>query len=449
MFSISSQSIDRNELVNSLVNDKAGAIVVFEGWVRDHNEGKDVSSLEYQIYRELAEKEGEKILLEAKEKFNLHDIRCVHREGHLKLTDVAIWIGATASHRDDAFKASRYVIDEVKLRLPVWKKEHYVSGASEWVFCKHHHHHVHFVEGDYYQKQNHLIDQSKLKTAKVLVVGAGGLGCPVLVNLASAGVGNITIVDPDKISISNIHRQTLFAPNLVGEKKAIVASHRIKELNPFISVTAIVDYVNEAHFAHDLVIDCTDNLETKYFLHDVCLKKRVPLISASVFKDEGQLRTIIPGKSCMRCLIPETPSDSYLGNCNDHGVVGVTTSLLGSYQAREALTYLSEGKNSSSHETFYFNFKDLSINRFKNASNPQCQFCAGNFKMSYDEVDVDVSHGLDILDIRDLSDEDVLSRSLSNVALCCHRGVRSKKLALKLRDQGQKVFSLKGGACSL
>src|SRR5690606_29026806 len=131
MFSISTETLNRDDLHLALSNDKAGAIVVFEGWVRNHNEGKKVKSLEYQIYHELAQKEGEKILSAAKSKFNLHDIKAVHREGHLSLGEIAVWIGATASHRDDAFKATRFVIDEIKHRLPVWKKEHYLDQNPE------------------------------------------------------------------------------------------------------------------------------------------------------------------------------------------------------------------------------------------------------------------------------------------------------------------------------
>lgn len=447
MFSISSHNLNRDQLHETLSNDKAGAIVVFEGWVRDHNEGKKVKSLEYQIYHELALKEGEKILAEAKLKFNLHGILAVHREGHLALGEIAIWIGATASHRDDAFKATRYVIDEIKHRLPVWKKEHYIDQNPEWVFCRHHHHHVHFHESDYYEKQAKLISQDKLKNAKVLVVGAGGLGCPVLVNLATAGVGHITIVDPDKISISNIHRQFLFAPNLVGEKKAVVAAARLQELNPFIKIDAISSFVKYEHIQHDLVIDCTDNMETKYFLHDACHKLRVPLISASVYQQEGQLRTFIPGEGCLRCLSDVTPDDSLLGNCNDFGVLGATTGILGSMQASEAIQYLNSGTNASLSHTVYFNFKDLSQMKIKNFQKPDCKVCAGDFEIETSGLEVESFES--ILDIRNLTDEEVFAMKPSGVALCCHRGVRSKILALNLREQGLDVYSLKGGACSL
>lgn len=447
MFSISDKTLNTTDLKKDLENISSGALVVFEGLVRNHNEGKQVKSLEYQVYRELALKEGEKILKEAKDKFNLHEVSCVHREGHLSLGDVAIWIGATSSHRDDAFKASRYVIDEIKHRLPVWKKEHYVNEEAKWVLCQHHHHHVHFSEKEYYQKQSNLIDQERLKKSKVLVVGAGGLGCPVLVSLATAGVGKITIVDPDRISISNIHRQFLYSPNLVGEKKAVVASQRLRDLNPFIEIETISDFVKFHHLKHDLVIDCTDNLETKYFLHDACMKLRIPLVSASIYKFEGQLRTFIPGEGCLRCTNENTPKDSLVGNCNDFGVLGASTQVLGSIQGSEAIEFLLSGKNSSLDSTLLMNLKTLTQMKIKNNKKLGCKTCAGVVVLH--ENNLEVTGGMEILDIRHLSDEEVFKLNPRNVALCCHRGVRSKDLALKLRAKGHEVYSLKGGACSL
>lgn len=236
LFTLTSGTIERDDLIKLLENHEAGALVSFEGWVRDHNQGKKVSSLEYQVYPELAHREGEKILREAKEKFNIHSVVCTHRFGHLKLGEIAVWVGAVASHRDDAFKATRYVIDEIKHRLPVWKKEHYVSERPEWVFCRDHHHHVHFHEADYYQKQKLVTKQDRLKASKVAVIGAGGLGCPVLTGLTTAGVGEIHVYDDDTINLSNIHRQPLYSPDVVGEKKITIAVTKMKALNPFISI---------------------------------------------------------------------------------------------------------------------------------------------------------------------------------------------------------------------
>ena len=447
MFSISTTPISSELLTESLQNEKAGAIVVFHGWVRDHNEGKKVKSLEYQIYRELALKEGKSILEEAKKKFNLHGIMAVHREGHLALGEIAIWIGATSSHRDDAFKATRYVIDEIKHRLPVWKKEHYLYEKPEWVFCKDHHHHVHFSEKEFYSKQSALVNQEKLKNAKVLVVGAGGLGCPVLLSFAGAGVGHITIVDHDVVCLSNLHRQSLYSVNLVGEKKAIIAAKKIQELNSFIHVEGISERVREDHLLHDLVIDCTDNLETKYFLHDLCHKLRLPLISASVYQNEGQIRTFIPGKGCLRCVLSVTPDDSLLGNCNDFGVIGAVTNTMGSLQASEAIKFLSTGENATTTHTLFFNINDLSIMKVKNLKKEGCLTCAG--EVHFEVHSVEVTGGMEILDIRNLTDEEVYAIRPQKVALCCHKGIRSKRLAMKLQEEGHDVYSLKGGACSL
>ncbi len=354
MFTISSNSISRDEFISHLGNDQSGALVLFEGWVRNHNQGKDVTSLEYQVYKELAVKEGLRIIQEAKEKFNILEAKVIHREGHLSIGDLAICIGSIAAHRDDAFKATRYIIDEIKRRLPIWKKEHYQNEKPIWVFCKDHHHHVHFEESEFYKKQSSLVEQDKLKNAKVIVIGAGGLGCPALISLSQAGIGTIEIVDFDKIGFSNIHRQSLFSPNLVGEYKAIVAKNRLQELNPFISIkthTLKLDADNVLDLIEDkdIIIDCTDNLETKYLLHDACLKKGSVLISASVFKQEGVLRTFVPNSDwgCLRCHSNSTPSDSLLGNCNDFGVVGAYVNILGSIMASEAIQYLQNKTNTS------------------------------------------------------------------------------------------------------
>ena len=142
MFKISSTSIEkyRNEIYHT---PECGGIVTFEGRVRNHNEGNSVDSLEYESYESLALKEGEKIIIEAKKKFNILEAFSVHRIGHLQIGDLAIWILVTAKHRGEAFSACQYIIDEIKTRLPIWKKEHYLDKNNEpqWVFCAEDHHH--------------------------------------------------------------------------------------------------------------------------------------------------------------------------------------------------------------------------------------------------------------------------------------------------------------------
>ncbi|MBP6508656.1 MAG: molybdenum cofactor biosynthesis protein MoaE [Opitutaceae bacterium] len=135
MFRITQEVLDPVGLKAELQDEQAGACVTFEGWVRDHNEGRPVQALDYEAYPELAEKEGGRILAEAREKFAVQVVVCVHRVGALRIGDLAVWVGVSAAHRGAAFDACRYVIDEVKARVPVWKKEHYAGGASEWINC--------------------------------------------------------------------------------------------------------------------------------------------------------------------------------------------------------------------------------------------------------------------------------------------------------------------------
>ena len=117
-------------------NVAAGGFCVFEGWVRDVNDGRSVERLEYEAYDVLARKEGEKVLAEAQQKFPHLQACCVHRTGLLELGECAVWVGVSARHRDEAFKACRFIIDEIKVRLPIWKKEHYTDGNSGWVNCE-------------------------------------------------------------------------------------------------------------------------------------------------------------------------------------------------------------------------------------------------------------------------------------------------------------------------
>ncbi len=133
---ITADSIEPDKLRDDLLDRGAGAYVSFEGWIRDHNDGQKVQRLEYEVYEPVAIKEGEKVIEEAKKKFPLLHVACVHRSGLLEIGECAVWVGVTSAHRDEAFAACRYIIDQVKVRLPIWKKEHYVEGHSGWVNCE-------------------------------------------------------------------------------------------------------------------------------------------------------------------------------------------------------------------------------------------------------------------------------------------------------------------------
>ncbi len=133
MFALSQQPIDAQSLRQQCQDPQAGGFVCFEGWVRDHNQGKSVTRLAYEAYPALAQSEGERILDEARQRFDIVQAVCVHRVGMLEIGDMAVWVGVSAAHRDAAFKACRYILDEVKSRVPIWKNESWTDGESGWV----------------------------------------------------------------------------------------------------------------------------------------------------------------------------------------------------------------------------------------------------------------------------------------------------------------------------
>lgn len=136
MMQMTETAIDPEALRKGLLDPQAGAYASFEGWIRNHNEGQAVNRLEYEAYAPLAVTEGEAVISEALQRFDILHAECVHRSGLLQIGECAVWVGVSAAHRDAAFLACRYIIDEVKVRLPIWKKEHYANGTSGWVNCE-------------------------------------------------------------------------------------------------------------------------------------------------------------------------------------------------------------------------------------------------------------------------------------------------------------------------
>lgn len=132
-FTLSETPIDTGTLRAQLLDDRVGGYASFEGWVRNHNEGRDVLGLRYEAYAALAEAEGARVLDEAMAKFDILDARCVHRIGDLAIGELAVWVGVSSAHRDAAFAACRYIIDEVKSRVPIWKHERYAGGDAGWL----------------------------------------------------------------------------------------------------------------------------------------------------------------------------------------------------------------------------------------------------------------------------------------------------------------------------
>jgi len=190
--------------------------------------------------------------------------------------------------------------------------------------------------------------QQKLKSAKVLVIGAGGLGCPILQYLAAAGVGTLGIIDMDVVDISNLQRQILYTTTDVGQNKAETAKKRLQQLNPLIQITAYpfaLDTQNalELFGQYNLVVDGSDNFATRYLVNDAAVITGIPLVYGSIFKFEGQVAVFnYKNGPSYRCLFPDPPKPDEVPNCSEVGVLGVLPGLIGSMQANEALKIILE-----------------------------------------------------------------------------------------------------------
>jgi molybdopterin/thiamine biosynthesis adenylyltransferase len=190
--------------------------------------------------------------------------------------------------------------------------------------------------------------QEKLKKAKVLVIGAGGLGCPVLQYIATAGVGYIGIMDFDTIEIHNLHRQILYTENEIGKKKAIVAKEVISQLNPLITVEAVNMKLTPENASvtlqqYDVIVDGSDNFATRYLVNDTCVQLQKPLIYGSILKFEGQVAIFNHnGSKNLRDLFPEMPDPKEVPNCNLNGVLGTLPGIIGTMMAHETLKLILE-----------------------------------------------------------------------------------------------------------
>lgn len=448
---------------------RAGAVAVFEGRVRNHNADRSVQSLEYEAFDDLAIKTGNEILQEAQTRFPIFAAACVHAIGHLQLGDVAIHVEVAAGHRGEAFSACRWIVDEVKRRVPIWKKEHYTDGDSDWINA---HPEIATSEGDFYSRQTRLaaVDQNRLKTARVLVIGAGGLGSPVVEYLAGAGVGRLTIVDSDRLEESNLHRQVMFRHQDIGQPKAELAAQRAKELNPYIEAVGIDTRLDPSRAEsliaeHDLVIDCTDNFRTKFLLNDACIRLGRPLIAASIYQFEGHLAFVMPGGPCLRCLWPQSPDEGCVGSCAEVGVLGVVPGIFGTLQASEAIKHLLGLPSPlSAGRMLLLDLLSLDAQSIAIPPNPDCPTC-GKGEPPLD-IEVTEVSGL-LIDIRE--DEEAIAAPIPHgfalpmsrfdpeslpkaerYVLVCERGIRSAQLARSLRERGDsRFFSLVGGRSRL
>jgi adenylyltransferase/sulfurtransferase len=505
-FAFSSEPLDPERHRVALADPASGGYASFEGWVRDHNEGRRVERLEYEAFEALAIKEGERIVADAVARFGVSRAACVHRVGALGIGDLAVWVGVSSAHRGEAFAACRYIIDEVKHRVPIWKKEHYTDGDSGWVNCERcaaaahddDHDHAHApadsgraFEHDY-SRQVALPEvgaggQAKLAAASVLVVGAGGLGVPVLQYLAAAGVGRMGILDGDHVEASNLHRQPLYGIADLGRAKAEVAAERLATLNRDVALDAIATHatrenVDELVAGYDLVVECTDNFRAKFLVNDAVVRAGKPAVFASVHQYEGQLQVYRPEPDwpCLRCLWPEAPRDGLVGNCAEAGVLGPVPATLGAMQAMQALQLILGLHAGSSPALVMVDLLTLETRRVSARRDPACSHDLGASAGAPDAAPIElefvtlaaaVESGLELVDIRetwergfdppsasiplhlplsDLVNGRVQFPAQGRYLVICAHGVRSLSLTEQLRSLGQsEVYSLRGGLAAL
>lgn len=333
--------------------------------------------------------------------------------------------------------------------------------------------------------------QNLLRNSKVLVIGAGGLGCPVLLYLAGAGVGTIGIIDNDIVDVSNLHRQIIYTTDDVGDLKVLAAQRRIKQLNPEISVRTVSTMLNTDNALstlsdYDIIVDATDNFDAKYLISDACVECKKPMVYASISQFEGQVsvfnyydRHTQQWGPCFRDLFETPPPLHLTQNCSEAGVLGVIPGLLGCFQANEVLKLILRIGDSLSG-------KLLSIDCLGNVSHllsvnkkPRTQHLTKNFGLTNaptlkdsELLPADKLHewilnkdSIQLIDVRDVSEhqqgslggsliplKEIINRleeldTTRRIVFYCKSGARSKAALLTVRNAGKKaeLYSLEGG----
>ncbi len=222
--------------------------------------------------------------------------------------------------------------------------------------------------------------QEKLKSARVLIVGAGGLGSPAALYLAAAGCGTLGLVDFDRVEVSNLQRQVLFDTGALGQPKAEAGRARLAALNPEIRVVAHALELRAANVRavladYDLAIDGSDRLSTRYLVNDACVLLGRPLISAAIHRFEGQLMTYVPGRGpCYRCLFPQA-ADGVVANCAEAGVLGVLPGVLGTLQATEAIKLITGVGTPLAGRLLTYDALELRFQEFRVERRRDCAVC--------------------------------------------------------------------------
>ncbi|HYW31933.1 MAG TPA: molybdopterin-synthase adenylyltransferase MoeB [Gemmatimonas sp.] len=329
--------------------------------------------------------------------------------------------------------------------------------------------------------------QERLAAARVLVVGAGGLGAPVSMYLAAAGVGAISMVDTDEVDLTNLHRQLLYGTSDVGRRKLDAARERLADINPHVALTLHDMRLTAANAStliagHDVVVDATDNFPARYAINDACLQHGVPFVYGSVARFQGQVSVFASGDGpCYRCLFPEPPPPGSVPTCAEEGVLGVVPGIVGLHQANETIKLIAGIGTPLVGRLLLLDllendFRSIAINRRANCvfhSSPDTRV---NSPLSFSSpvpqltapelaARLQSENAPQVLDVREqweydiahlpssrlipLSELQVAVSSLEkdgDYVLLCHHGMRSEMAAQWLQGQGfTRVANLAGG----
>jgi len=331
--------------------------------------------------------------------------------------------------------------------------------------------------------------QNKISNAKVLVIGAGGLGCPILQYLTAAGIGTLGVVDFDIVEESNLQRQVLFGTSSLGANKAFAAKERLKDLNPTIEINAYPEALSpknalELFKNYDIIVDGTDNFETRYLINDAAIITNKPIVYGAIYKLEGQISVFnYNGGPTYRCLFSEPPKEGSVTNCSEVGVLGVLPGIIGSMQANEVLKIILgfngvlSGKlfcyNSKTSETYTLKIK-RSDSEFEKVLSKKEDFRTQEFSLFCNSKDVSLKDlyefdNLQFIDVRELLEEPKVSldnciqiplNQLNNninkisttktIILFCQSGIRSKTAVEILKKHSiTNCLSLKEGAAAI
>ncbi|KAG4305070.1 hypothetical protein PORY_001240 [Pneumocystis oryctolagi] len=346
----------------------------------------------------------------------------------------------------------------LKLKLPIFNKK----KASKKSLDRKKYNDLYLEEFTRYSRQMVLPEigiegQKVLKKAKILVIGAGGLGCPALAYLAGAGIGTIGIVDGDYVDVSNCHRQILHTSSKLGKKKVNSAIEYLKELNPLVNFIDHSVHISPSSSisiieSYDIVLDCTDNQPIRYLISDTCVFLKKPLVSASAIRTEGQLCVYgFQGSCCYRCLFPVPSPKEANQTCEGSGILGMVVGIMGTLQALEAIKILVSPQlishynpETNSYISYMTMFSAFSTPQFKSIKlrprNSLCPSCGDKPLITKNIIEKGVYYDLDVTCVRKELSEDKRITELNSIF---QSEKISQVLLIDVRDETQfRICSL-------